>query len=140
MLILYNVDCLKVKRDKPFIERDTSTKTEQVGYVTIGQLVTQMMMSGERLMSYKRQAYDFPEGVFDDNDLVPDPTLDVGFDLADASFYQSSIASKLKKAKAINEARKAAKVADSEAKRSAAEHAGNSGAAGAEVHSAEGAQ
>lgn len=101
MLTVYNVDCLKVKRDKPFIERDTSTKTEQVGYVTIGQLVTQMMISGERLVSYKRQAYDFPEGVFDDSDVVPDPTLDLGFDLADASFYQSSIASKLKKAKAL---------------------------------------
>lgn len=91
-----------VKRDKPFIERDYTTLTEQVGYVDTEAQVKRMLLAGENLMAYHRQAYDYPEGEFDLRAAEPDPTMKVGFDPADASFLMS-------RAKASLEAAKAAK-------------------------------
>lgn len=90
-----------VKRDKPFIERDTTTETEQVGYVDTESQVKRMLLAGENLMAYHRQAYDYPDGEFDLRSAQPDPTMKVGFDPADASFF-------IKRAKASLEAAKAA--------------------------------
>lgn len=95
---------LYVEREKPFIERDSFSNVNQIGYVTIEQQVTSLIIAGERLMSYKRQAYDYPDGELDEATARPDPTLDVGFDPADYSFYSSQLAKRLAKARKEKEA------------------------------------
>ena len=89
-----------VKRDRPLYIRDTTTETEQVGYVDTEAQVRRMLLAGENLMEYHRKAYDYPEGEFDLKVAQPDPTLDVGFDLADADFYMRRVKSSLAAAKA----------------------------------------
>lgn len=90
---------LYVERERPFIERDSFSNVNQIGFVTIEQQVTGLIIAGERVLSYKRQAYDYPDGEVDVATARPDPTLDVGFDLADYSFYSSQLAKRLAKAR-----------------------------------------
>lgn len=111
-----------VERDKPFIERDVTTLTEQVGYVDTEAQVKRMLYAGENLMAYKRSGYDFPEGDFPE-DVAPDPTLEVGFDPADADMYRRKVSEKIKVAKLRAEA--------SSRKQDASAHAGESEAKGA---------
>lgn len=94
MLSLYYEE--GVKRDKPFIERDVTTKTEQAGYVDTEAQVKRMLFAGENLMAYKKSAYEFPESEFDIDEVRPDPTLDVGFDPADADMYRRKVSEKIK--------------------------------------------
>lgn len=104
--------CLFVEREKPCFLRDTFSNVEQVGYVTVEQQVMSMLVNGERLMSFKRMAYDYPDGNVDLDAAIPDPTLDVGFDPADASYYQSQLASKLRKVRAEKKAHEEVKPSD----------------------------
>lgn len=107
MLKLYKEE--GVKRDRPLYVRDTTTETEQVGYVDTEAQVRRMLLAGENLMEYHRKAYDYPEGEFDLKVAQPDPTLDVGFDPADADYYMRRVKSSLAAAKAAK-----AKVTDKE--------------------------
>lgn len=88
-----------IKRDKPFIERDVTTQTEQAGYVDAETQIMRMLYAGENLMQYKRLAYDYPDGEVDIEKAVPDPTRKVGFDPADASFFMRRAKSLLEAAK-----------------------------------------
>lgn len=76
---------LFVERERPFVKRDTFSKVDQVGYVTFDQQVNSLILAGERVTAWKREAYDYPDGEVDVATAKPDPTMDVGFDLADAS-------------------------------------------------------
>lgn len=98
MLKLYFED--GVKRDRPLYVRDTTTETEQVGYVDTEAQVRRMLLAGENLMEYHRKAYEYPEGVFDLRVAQPDPTLDVGFDPADADYFMRRAKSSLAAVKA----------------------------------------
>lgn len=86
---------LYVERERPFIERDTFSNVDQVGYVTFDQQVRSLILAGERVMAWKRQAYDYPDGEVDEANAVPDPTMTVGFDLADASEILRSTKAKI---------------------------------------------
>lgn len=88
-----------VERDKPFIERDVTSNVQQVGYVDVEAQVKRMLLAGENLREYHRKAYDFPESDFDLDDVRPDPTLDVGFDPADATFFARRVEEKIKAAR-----------------------------------------
>lgn len=85
-----------VERDKPFIERDVTTLTEQAGYLDTEAQVRRMLFAGENLRAYKRAAYEFPEGEFDLDTVKPDPTLDVGFDPADADMFRRNALERIK--------------------------------------------
>lgn len=76
---------LYVERERPFFKRDTVSNVDQVGFVTFEQQVNSLLLAGERVMAWKREAYDFPDGEVDEVSAKPDPTMDVGFDMADAS-------------------------------------------------------
>lgn len=76
---------LYVERERPFVERDTFSNVDQVGYVTFDQQVNALILAGERVMAWKREAYDYPDGEVDEATAQPDPTMTVGFDMADAS-------------------------------------------------------
>lgn len=92
-----------VKRDHPIFERDVTTQTEQVGYVSAEAQVMRMLSAGVNLRAYHRAAYDYPDGEVDVEKAVPDPTLKVGFDPADASFFMRRAISSLEAAKAAAE-------------------------------------
>lgn len=118
-----------VEREKPFIERDVTTLTEQAGYLDTEAQVRRMLFAGENLRAYKRAAYEFPEGEFDINTVKPDPTLDVGFDPADADMFRRNALERIK----VAQMRKAA--ADS-LKNGAAASAEKSGVEGTPENSA----
>lgn len=101
-----------VKRDKPFIVRDITTKTEQVGYVDTEAQVKRMLYAGENLMQYRRKAYDFQDGEVDLDKAKPDPTLDVGFDPADADLYRRSAQARIEEARKRAERQKKEEVVE----------------------------
>lgn len=59
--------------------------TESAGYIPIRVQVENMLLAGERLGEYRREKYDFGEGVEIPDDVVPDPTRSASFDMADGS-------------------------------------------------------
>lgn len=85
-----------VKRDKPFIQRDVTTLTEQAGYIDTEAQVKRMLFAGENLIAYKKSAYEYPEGEFDLATVKPDPTLDVGFDPVDADMFRRNALERIK--------------------------------------------
>lgn len=92
-----------VKRDRPLYIRDTTTQTEQVGYVDAGTQIMRMIAAGDNLMEYKREAYDYQDGEVDIAKAVPDPTRKVGFDPADADFFMRRARASVAAAKARQE-------------------------------------
>lgn len=88
-----------VKRDRALYIRDITTETEQVGYVDAGTQIMRMIAAGENLMDYKRYAYEYQDGEVDIAKAVPDPTMKVGFDPADADFFMRRARASLEVAK-----------------------------------------
>lgn len=88
MVKIYGKDVFKLGYEEPIYERDTSSITEQSGYVDAETQVRRMMVAGATLVDFKRGmypgAYEYPDGEVPD-DAIPDPTLDPMFDMADAS-------------------------------------------------------
>lgn len=117
----YNGDILlKLERDKPFFVRDVSSMTEQAGYIDAETQITRLMQAGVNLVAYRREMYDYPDGDVP-ADAKPDPTLDVGFDLADAQMINESLAAKAKKAELSAKAQEASKKAEGGTTEAAAE-------------------
>lgn len=84
MVKIYGNDVLKLSYEEPLYERDISSITEQAGYVDAETQVRRMLTAGVNLMAFRKGMYEYDDGDVPE-DAQPDPTLDVGFDLADAS-------------------------------------------------------
>lgn len=111
---VYSSDTLVLLRDRPLYERDTSSQTEQAGYVDAKTQVTRLMAAGVNLLNYRRAYYEYPDGNVP-ADAKPDPTLDVGFDLADGDAIVGKLNSKLDAAKASKDIDAAARKASNKA-------------------------
>lgn len=59
--------------------------TEQAGYIPVDIQVKNMILAGQRLGEYRREAYDFESGVDVPDDVDIDPTRSPYFDLADGT-------------------------------------------------------
>jgi len=81
----------KYKRPGKILEVNTKPAVvETAGYITPQQQIMSFINAGRRLGDYRKEAYD---ARFDDDidDIIPDPTRDPNFDLADASALLSNI-------------------------------------------------
>lgn len=58
--------------------------TEQTGWLPVSRQVERLLRAGERLQTWRQNAYEFEDGVEIPTDYV-DPTRSPGFDMADAS-------------------------------------------------------
>lgn len=84
------VDVNKAKtRKKSYEEVDSSSETEQAGYIPATKQIENMILAGKRLDS-SRQQFDFASEDEIDEDLY-DPTRSGNFDLADASQAQIAV-------------------------------------------------
>lgn len=92
MIGYFGSEAVLVKREKPFIERDATTMTDQAGYIPADVQINRFIAAGVRLQAARREEFEYPNGDVP-VDVVPDPTADVGFDLADASALLNQIAS-----------------------------------------------
>lgn len=84
MIYSYDKSVFETQHIEPIYERDTSSITEQAGYVDAETQVKRMLVAGVNLMAFRKGMFDYDDGVVPE-DAQPDPTMDVGFDLADAS-------------------------------------------------------
>lgn len=75
--------------DLPVYIRDTSTMTEQA-YIDKEKQIASFIRSGEQLQNFRRGDFDYPDGEVPD-DAVPDPTMALGFDLADYSALKKKL-------------------------------------------------
>lgn len=82
---IYNFDVFTLDFEEPFFERDRSSITEQAGYVDAETQVKRMLVAGVNLADYRKLSYEYGPDDSIADDVRPDPTMDVGFDLADAS-------------------------------------------------------
>lgn len=85
---VYDADQLLLDFEEPFYERDKSSITEQAGYVDAETQVKRLITAGANLELFRKglmpDSYEYDEDEVPDC-VLPDPTQDVGFDLADAS-------------------------------------------------------
>lgn len=115
------VEPLKGQRELPFVfgpfvrpdpayeREDSSSQTEQSGYIPTEVQVERMIQAGLRLDIARKEEFDFPEGSEeDDEELVVDPTREPGYDLADASMDARALTARLRKQSAAAEKRKGA--------------------------------
>ena len=86
---------------------------EASGYIPTKIQVENMLLAGQRLNEYRKEQYDFSDGDSVPDDVVPDPTRDSRFDLADATRLGRAAIGRLKDAeKEIKEAKKKLEVQD----------------------------
>lgn len=72
------------KRPKKQMEKNSGElRVEQSGYVPSKLRIEQFIDAGKRLVAYRKEQFDFPEGEIDEN--FYDPTRRLDYDLADAS-------------------------------------------------------
>lgn len=102
---------LKSSAPWEFVERDPVSQTEQA-FVSKEQQIARFIRSGERLQAARREEFEYPDGDVPD-DVVPDPTQRVGFDLADASAISAQLAAKAQAAKRVAKGETAASVSPS---------------------------
>lgn len=57
--------------------------TESAGYVPAEKQIRDFMLAGQRLAVSRQEAYDFPDGIEDEN--FDDPTRHPNFDMSDAA-------------------------------------------------------
>jgi len=57
---------------------------ETSGYISAEVQIENMILAGERLDEYRRQMYDYPEGLKEGEEAKLDPTRRKGFDVIDA--------------------------------------------------------
>lgn len=72
---------------------------EASGYIPTKVQVENMMIAGQRLNDYRREQYDYSEGDSVPDDVVPDPTRNPEFDLADATRLGREANARIDKAK-----------------------------------------
>lgn len=113
---LYSRDQLLLDFEEPIHIRDTSSQTEQAGYVDAETQVTRLLRAGASLRDFRLGLnpglYEYPDGDVPD-DVVPDPTQRVGFDFADASAISAQLAAKAQAAKRVAKGETAASVSPS---------------------------
>lgn len=85
-----------VKRDREIVVRDTDSIVDPV-YITRSQQIKSFIRSGQMLHSF-RSSYEYPDGNVP-ADVSPDPTADIGFDLADASALAARLSKQAEAAK-----------------------------------------
>ena len=73
-----------VTRKRNYEKIDSSSITEQSGYIPPERQIQDMMNAGRRLQEYRMSQYDFasPDDI---DESLSDPTRSANFDLADAS-------------------------------------------------------
>lgn len=75
--------------DEPFVKRDPVSMTEQ-SYLDKERQIASFIRSGEKLQNFRRSDFDYPDGDVPE-DAVPDPTMSLGFDLADYSALKKKL-------------------------------------------------
>ena len=89
------IDVNKAKtRKKSYEEVDTSSETEQAGYIPATKQIENMILAGQRLDASRLQ-FDFASEDEIDEELC-DPTRSGNFDLADASQAQIAVQQSLR--------------------------------------------
>lgn len=78
---------------------------EVSGYIPTKIQVENMLIAGQRLNEYRREQYDYSEGDSVPDDIVPDPTRNPEFDLADATRLGRAATERLIQAKKEAEAK-----------------------------------
>lgn len=84
--------------------------TEQAGYIPVDVQVKNMILAGQRLGEYRREAYDFEPDVDVPDDVDVDPTRSPNFDLADGT--QAGLRTRLRLAEQGKAAAEKRKLAD----------------------------
>lgn len=92
--------------------------TERAGYIPNKIRINNMMLAGQRLVDYRKEKYDWPDGTEIDEDFY-DPTRARGFDLAEATQISIETEERIQSAqratkKAREEAEKAAEASKKE--------------------------
>lgn len=72
--------------------------TEQAGYISAEEQIYRLIQAGERLMSYRKEQYDFEAGENIDMNIEI-PIRDPNFDMADASEIKLNLENKEKSKK-----------------------------------------
>lgn len=80
-----------------FIERDTSTMTEQ-NYIDRDRQIQSFIRSGERLQVARSAEFEFPDGKVP-SDVKVDPTSVLGFDLSDAFLLSQDLQQRIAEAR-----------------------------------------
>lgn len=71
---------------KSYEKHDETCITERAGYLTTKQRIENLMVAGQRLVNFRKQQFDFPDGEIDHD--FDDPTRNPNFDMSDASQLQ----------------------------------------------------
>lgn len=81
-------------------------KTERSGYIPAQKRIENLMLAGQRLVTSRKEMYDFPDGKIDED--YTDPTRRKDFDMAEA--FQAGLVTnaRLKASQTAQEARKEA--------------------------------
>ena len=78
---------------------------EVSGYIPTKVQVENMLIAGQRLNEFRREQYDYSDGDSVPDDVVPDPTRNPEFDLADATRLSRAANERLDQAKKEAEAK-----------------------------------
>lgn len=78
------------------------TLVETAGYISAQKRIENMILAGQRLVDYRKQQFDFPDGKIDE--FYDDPTRVANFDLADATQLQLEADANLKASQTAQEA------------------------------------
>lgn len=77
---MFNTKYKKIPHE--FEKNSGELKTERAGYIPAQKRIENLMLAGQRLVSSRKEMYDFPDGKIDEDYI--DPTRKKDFDLADA--------------------------------------------------------
>lgn len=95
------------ERYKSAPERNSGQRlVEKQGYISAQKRIENLMLAGRRLDIARKEQYDFPDGVIDEN--AYDPTRRPDYDLAEATQDSFRLERALKARQTAQEAQKAA--------------------------------
>lgn len=72
-----------VRPEITFEKLSQKSEVETAGYMTAQQRIENMMLAGRKLVQYRREQFDFPDGQIDES--FTDPTRSKNFDFADGT-------------------------------------------------------
>lgn len=78
---MFNTPYHRIYINKPE-QNSGELKTERAGYIPAQKRIENLMLAGQRLVSSRKEMYDFPDGKIDE--FYDDPTRKKNFDLAEA--------------------------------------------------------
>lgn len=89
----FNVQHNYTKHSQPE-QNHAKCLVEKAGYISAQKRIESMILAGQRLVDYRKNQFDFPDGKIDED--FDDPTRIKSFDLADATQLQLRTEASLK--------------------------------------------